>query len=108
MILLAIVAAIGGAIALEAYLRAGKRRPLSRIGSDGMPLKPVPLGHEAIDHAAFNKAVAANAALAAKTSAGGKRHSYTAVHSQAPVPVPDDETYAARFHRAFGKTETKT
>jgi hypothetical protein len=107
LILLAIVAIIAAAIAVEAWLRSGKRRPLSRLAESETYQKPVPLGHEAIDLAAFDRAVAANTALANKTSSDGRNHSYLAVHAQPPLPMPDDATYAARYHKAFGKGEDR-
>ena len=107
MILLAVSAVIAAAIAIEAYLRRGKRRPLSRIAEPESHRNPIQLGHEAIDHASFNRAVAANAALAGKTSADGNGHSHTAVHAQPPLPITDDETYTKRWHDAFGRSGSR-
>jgi hypothetical protein len=96
------------AIAIEARMKRGRHRSLANaFKGEVMPPKTAkpPLGMEAIDVVSFNKTMAENGGMAYVTGRNsGKRHSHTAAHSQPPVPLPDDETYAARFQNAFGKT----
>lgn len=97
------------AIAFEAWARRGKHRPLARHHPQAArPKQAVPLGMEATGIEAFQKAVRSNTAFMDKTSVRGDKHSWTEAHSQ-PFSDDDakDETYATRFHAAFGKTETK-
>lgn len=97
---------------LESRLKRGRRRSLaSTFKGDSLaaPAKKPALGLEAIDIAAFNRVVAENSGMAKVTGHNRwKWHSHTAAHSQPPVPLADDETYAARFHNAFGKTNEDT
>lgn len=88
------VVGLVGAIWLEYRWRRTKHRPLVKAHpsySDGTPQK-VALGHEAIDKAAFERHVAENAALANKTGADAKLHSWTAVHSQPPKRLDNHES----------------
>jgi hypothetical protein len=61
------VLAIIAAIALEAKLRRRKKRPLARMQTDNGARHSVPLGQEAVDHAALTLALRGNA-LANKTA----------------------------------------
>jgi hypothetical protein len=60
------------------------------------------LGQEATDLETFNAVMSRNAPLGEvpqELQGLGRRH------RAAVAPVKDDETYAARYHGAFGKTE---
>jgi hypothetical protein len=110
LILLAVVFSFAVcAIFLDARLKRGRHRSLARTfkGDDvTAPARKPVLGMEATDVAAFNKAIAENSGMAKITGRNGSKwHSHTAAHSQPPVPLPDDATYAARFHNAFGATK---
>lgn len=95
----------GAAFALWVLnLRATARRTGERseeIGGYRMQAGP---GMEATDIEAFNAAMSRNAPLGEvpQELQGLGREISTHV-----APVKDDETYARRFHGAFGKTETK-
>ena len=59
-LLLGVVAGIA-AIAVEVKLRSGKKRPLARMQTDDGQRRSVPLGQEAVDHAALTLALRGNA-----------------------------------------------
>jgi hypothetical protein len=92
--------------------RRAPRRPLAarRPGRAEMgQIRTVPLGMEAIDMALVDQTNRRNDALerthAIKTdtaTAGG----YTVQASTHVNPMPEDETYAARFHRAYMKKDS--
>jgi hypothetical protein len=63
------------------------------------------LGMEATNLASFNEAMRRNV----PTNWGPKNlQGQGYVAPPPPIPMKDDETYAARYHDAFGKPETKT
>ena len=79
--------------------RHGDRRSQSQSQSQSE------LGMEATDIASFNDAMRRNV----PTNWGPKNHQGQGyVAPPPPIPMKDDETYAARYHDAFGKPETKT
>ncbi|MBY5932916.1 hypothetical protein KUV51_07905 [Tateyamaria omphalii] len=85
------------------------RRPLAarRPGRDEMGQdRSVPLGMEATDMALVDRVNRKNDALeranTVRTS-NSKHDTYTAHASTHVSAMPEDETYAARFHRAFQK-----
>jgi len=89
--------------------RRAPRRPLAfRQPSLGQDAQGVPLGMEALDLALVEKVNRRNAALervntlfTRKRTAGRfLEHAETRV-----TPLPDDETYAAHFHRAYMKKD---
>jgi hypothetical protein len=79
--------------------RAGERA--EEIGGYRMPRQP---GQEATDIEGFNAAMSRNAPIGAvpQEVQGMGREASTYV-----APVRDDETYAGRYHAAFGKSEKK-
>ncbi|MEX0310390.1 MAG: hypothetical protein AB3N17_09090 [Tateyamaria sp.] len=96
------------ALVRRAFTREA-RRPLAarRPGRDEMGQnRTVPLGMEATDMALVDRVSRRNDALeranAVRTS-GHRIDSYTAQASTHVDAMPEDETYAARFHRAFQK-----
>lgn len=97
--------AIVAATALESYLRRGKKSPLSHPSREpgANPNARAPLGLEAIDTAGFDVAVRKNAGLAHVT--GRRRGSHIAAGAVPPAPMPEDETYAARYLDPRGTTE---
>ncbi|WP_299702971.1 hypothetical protein [uncultured Tateyamaria sp.] len=90
--------------------RRAPRRPLSarRPDRDEMgQTRVVPLGMEATDLTLVNKVNRRNDALERvnqiKTDGTAKKGGYMAEASTHIQAMPEDETYAARFHRAFHK-----
>jgi hypothetical protein len=81
--------------------RSGPRRPLAtRQPQAAEPAALVPLGMEATDLSAVSAVNRRNDSL--ERSFGGIRPGTRAQDRAAHVErMPDDETYAARFHRAF-------
>lgn len=92
---------------LSAPFRRGPRRPLAarQPGRDEMgQTRNVPLGMEATNLDLVDQVNRRNDALErASTVAGQKRRtgSFAAAASTRIEPMPDDETYAARYHRAY-------
>lgn len=91
------------------FRRTG-RRPLAarRPDRDEMgQVRSVPLGMEATDLGLINRVARQNDALERSTPVG-KRHgdSFAARASTDVDPMPEDETYAARYHRAYQKKDT--
>ena len=81
--------------------RSGPRRPLAqRRPASEDPVRSVPLGMEATDLDAVSAVNRRNDAL--ERVFGGVRPGQQARDRAAHIdPMPDDETYAARYHRAF-------
>jgi hypothetical protein len=108
LIVCGVVGVIVLSILIDKRLRGNRYRPLSH-SFKGDPVQrhdPPPLGMEAIDRAGFEIAVRRNQGLAGVFGnhvTGGRGH--LAAHSVPPAPIPDDQTYAARYHRLSGKTE---
>ncbi|WP_299730990.1 hypothetical protein [uncultured Tateyamaria sp.] len=92
---------------LSAPFRRGPRRPLAarQPGRDEMgQIRDVPLGMEATDLDLVDQVNRRNDALErTSTVAGQKRQtgSFAAAASTRVAPMPEDETYAARYHRAY-------
>jgi hypothetical protein len=103
-----VVVVIVAAIAIEAYVRRGKHRPLShkfKTRGAGPKAKP-PLGMEATNMTGFDSAVRANESLARDTGSKlGNWRGHIAARSIPPAPMPDDETYAARYFDPQGTTQ---
>lgn len=99
LILLGFLSLVGAAIAIEIYLRRGKRRPLaSRFAHCA---KKPRLGMEATDLGKIAPALHRNAALARKTGANGDSTLWLAAGATRPVPFRDDATYA----NLYGETQ---
>ena len=85
------------------------RRPLAarRPGRDEMGQNhPRPLGLEATDLALIGRVTRRNEALERTTSIGMRRTGIFERHASTHVDaMPEDETYAARYHRAFMKKD---
>ena len=101
-----ILALIGLAVALlmagEAFLRRGKKHPLAPRFA--RPAQRVDLGTEATDTAAFDAAIRRNGPLGKMPQHPFNwRNSGGAGLMHEVAPLPEDESYAARFHTAFGK-----
>lgn len=96
---------------LSAPFRRAPRRPLAarRPGRDEMgQTRAVPLGMEATDLALIDRVARRNDALERTHMVAGTKDktSFAAAASTHVAPLPEDETYAARFHRAYIKKET--
>ena len=80
--------------------RFGPRRPLSARQPAAERTRDVPLGMEATDMDAISAVNRRNDSL--ERVFGGVRPGQNARDRAGHVdPMPDDETYAARYHRAF-------
>ncbi|KNG92998.1 hypothetical protein [Pseudaestuariivita atlantica] len=85
--------------------RRSSRRPLSyrqpQMGRDA----EVPLGMEALDMTEVDRVNRRNDALERVTLAGKNRfgRSFTQNAASRIDPMPDDETYAAEYHRRFNR-----
>lgn len=95
MILLGVLALIASGIAIEAYVKRGRKRPLS--SKHETRRSKAALGMEATDMAIVNAVRKQNDALSRKTGQGGSRIIWTETKSIGPEQMPDDETYAARY-----------
>ena len=87
--------------------RLGPRRPLASLRPErDASLSEVPLGMEATDLEAVARVNRRNDALDRTNGHGsGLRRFGTHTRNSAThvAPMPEDETYAARYHRAFQK-----
>lgn len=85
--------------------RRHPRKPLAARRPDRADMvhtRSVPLGMEATDLALVDKVSRRNDALERTTQIGsGDRHAYAARSSLHVKAMPEDETYATRFHRMF-------
>ncbi|KIC49066.1 hypothetical protein [Tateyamaria sp. ANG-S1] len=91
----------------RAFTRQG-RRPLAARRPDRGEMgqtRSVPLGMEAVDMDLVDKVNRRNDALerVATIRTGGRTNSFAGRASTHVDAMPEDETYAARFHRAFQK-----
>lgn len=86
--------------------RRGPHRPLAhRQPARGQQMK-VPLGMEAIDMSVVDRANRRNAALERVSTFFGPRRGVGSFleHAETRVtPLADDESYAARYHRAYNQ-----
>ena len=87
------------------------RRPLAarRPGRDVMgQTRGVPLGMEATDMSVVNRVNRRNDALerASAVFSRDTRQNATIGSSLHVAPMPEDETYAAQYHRAYIKKDT--
>ena len=90
--------------------RRSPRRPLAarRPGRDEMgQTRTVPLGMEATDMTIIDRASRRNDALERthRVSAGHATGSFAAAAATQVAAMPEDETYAARYHRACNMKE---
>lgn len=97
---------------LTAPFTRGPRRPLSQRRPEaqgGRRERDVPLGFEAIDMDVVDEATRRNEA-AERSSRMFSRglHSHIERARTRIAPMPEDETYAARFHRAFQTKKDKS
>ena len=86
--------------------RRGPRRPLADrqpSRSEMGQARDVPLGMEATDLDMGDRVSRENDMLERSTQLGHEdgRHGYRPRSGLAITPMPDNETYAARYHRAF-------
>jgi hypothetical protein len=95
LILIGIVSLTVSGIAVEAYVKRGKRRPLSTIHERSRP--KIELGMEATDMSVANAILKRNDALARKTGQGGRHVTWTETNAIGPELIPEDETYASRY-----------
>ncbi|MEL6807700.1 MAG: hypothetical protein AAFO97_07955 [Pseudomonadota bacterium] len=92
---------------LATPFRRGARRPLSarQPGRAEMgQVRDVPLGMEATNLDLIDQVNRRNDALERVNTIAGQRRargSFAAAASTHIDPMPDDETYAARYHRAY-------
>jgi len=92
---------------LAAAFRRGPRRPLAtrQPGRDEMgQVRDVPLGMEATNLDLVDQVNRKNDALERTSALAGQKRgtgSFTAAASTRIAAMPDDETYAARYHRAY-------
>lgn len=91
---------------LTAPFRRAPRRPLSaRQPAMEREAKPA-LGMEAIDMEIVNAAQRRNAALERVNTFSAQKRGFGGFLQTAETgvaPLPDDETYAARYHRAYNE-----
>ena len=92
---------------LATPFRRGARRPLAarQPGRAEMgQVRDVPLGMEATNLDLIDQVNRRNDALERVNTIAGQRStkgSFAAAASTRIVPMPEDETYAARYHRAY-------
>lgn len=92
---------------LSTPFRRGPRRPMAtrQPGRDEMgQVREVPLGMEATDLDLIDRVNRRNDALERSSTVAGQgrsKGSFTAAASTRITPMPEDETYAARYHRAY-------
>lgn len=86
--------------------RRGPRRPLAHRQPERAAKDEIPLGLEAVDMSVVQAANRKNASLERVSTffaPKGRMGSFLE-HAETSVDaLPDDETYAARFHRAYNK-----
>lgn len=89
--------------------RRGVHRPLAARRLDWKDMGQIsatPLGMEATDLAMIDRVARQNDALERILTFGAKRNRSFMAHASAPIgPKPEDETNAARFHRAYNKKD---
>ncbi len=95
---------------ISAPFRRGPRRPLAsrQPGRAEMgQVRDVPLGMEATDFSIVDRASRRNDALERTNNIHSiqSKDSFAAAASTKVDAMPDDETYAARYHRAYLKKE---
>lgn len=96
---------------LTAPFRRGPRRPFAarQPGRAEMgQVRDVPLGMEATDLDLVDQVNRRNDALEKVNTIAGQRRtkgSFVAAASTHVAPMPEDETYAARYHRAYIEKE---
>ncbi|MFL4471458.1 hypothetical protein ACERZ8_16840 [Tateyamaria armeniaca] len=97
---------------LSAPFRRGPRRPMAtrQPGRDEMgQMRDVPLGMEATDLDLVDRVNRRNDALERTSAVASRRRgtkgSFTAAASTKVDAMPEDETYAARYHRAFNEKD---
>ncbi len=87
--------------------KSRSRRPLAARRPDRAEMgqsKDVPLGMEAIDMSIVQKASLRNDALEKATTAfRTPKGFFQGMRSTYVAPMPEDENYAARYHRAYNK-----
>lgn len=96
---------------ITAPFRTGPRRPLASqqpTRAEMGQVRKVPLGMEATDLAAVDRVSRMNDALERtnRIHNAQSREDFTAASSTKIDAMPDDETYAARYHRAYLKKDT--
>jgi len=87
---------------LLAGFRRGPRRPLSQYQPLRQDQEETPLGFEALDLREVNAVNRRNAALE-RISTPFSNISGARVNDRPVTQMPDDETYAARYHRAYNR-----
>lgn len=95
MILVGVLALVAVGIAVEAYVKRGRKRPLSSKHETRQ--SKVDLRMEATDMIVVDAFRKRNEAMSRKTGQGGSHVSWTETHAIGPEQIPDDETYAARY-----------
>ncbi|WP_299296428.1 hypothetical protein [uncultured Tateyamaria sp.] len=96
---------------LSAPFRRGPRRPLAARRPDRQTMgqeHAVPLGMEATDLALVDRVNRKNDALERVTlPRNGQDRTLSGLSGASTLidPMPEDETYAARYHRAYNKKE---
>lgn len=85
--------------------RRTPRRPLA-TRQPKLVEREVPLGMEATDLDAIEATIRTNQSLErSSTLIGRNRGSFTEAADRTVRPFNDDETYAAEYHRAYGKKD---
>lgn len=109
-ILSAVIVGVAVVALLQYRAQKGTYRPLASRQPDARaPQQDLPLGMEAIDVTSVNRVNRTNAALE-RTSVDwikGRQNNATRTGADSIEPMPDDETYAKRFHTAFMKNKSK-
>jgi hypothetical protein len=94
------VCVLAGAVVIEQLNKHGKKRPLSVLQPKSRTAGPVPLGMEATDTECFRVALERDA-----VNDVTQTNRYDRMKIIVAEPIADDETYAARYQRAFGNDE---
>jgi len=85
-----------------------QRRPLAAMRPDA-PKRQVPLGMEAMDLKLIDRVTRQNQALDRTSGAGLMNTGHGRLgdsESRAVIDMPQDETYASRYHAAFKSKDT--
>lgn len=98
---------------LTSPFRRGPRQPLAHMRPEPAPQREIPLGMEAIDMDMVEKVSRQNDALERTNRiASGQRGGMTGHWSRQSAthvePMPEDETYAARYHRAYNRKDPES
>ena len=102
-IILGVVGAVAVISVAQYRANAGTYRPLSSRQPPRPAARKTPLGMEAIDMGEITRTNRRNESLERAHTNWTQKRDQTAAAATQVDPMPDDETYAAHYHRAFIK-----